>query len=203
MKYLLFLLVLIPVISFAQIPSSASDVNPIPKGQPFPAGLLYDADNSPVEVSNLLTSKPTVFIFYRGGWCPYCSRHLADLAKIENDIEQAGYQLLAVSPDLPEYLPETAEKNDVVYRLLSDKKLVLAKALGLAFKVDEQYKKRLKKGLGISLAERTGEPEELLPVPAVYVVNKNAQITYVYYNADYKTRLSGEKLLEAIRANQH
>jgi peroxiredoxin len=79
--------------------------------------------------------------------------------------------------------------------------MALSKAIGLAFKVDESYKNRLKKGLGMSLAERTGVKEELLPVPAVYVINKQMKVVYAYYNSDYKTRLSPEELLEKIEAN--
>lgn len=42
----------------------------------------------------------------------------------------------------------------------------------------------------------------LLPVPAVFVIDREARIRFRYFNPDYKERLSGEALLKAARENK-
>jgi hypothetical protein len=39
---------------------------------------------------HLPSEKPTVLIFYRGGWCPYCMKHLQAPAGIERICHQVS-----------------------------------------------------------------------------------------------------------------
>lgn len=53
-----------------------------------------------------MMEKPSIILFYRGGWCPYCNRQLAELKNIEQDLVDLGYQVLAISPESPDRLQE-------------------------------------------------------------------------------------------------
>lgn len=84
-------------------------------------------------IRSLVGEKPSVLIIYRGGWCPFCNRHLSALANIEKDLQPVGYQLLAISPDKPAKLKKTLTKGKLGYTLLSDSEMSLAKGLALRF----------------------------------------------------------------------
>ena len=66
------------------IRDSAEDVTPILNGTTVPKATVKTADGSTVSLQALLMQKPSVVVFYRGGWCPYCSRQLAELKDIED-----------------------------------------------------------------------------------------------------------------------
>lgn len=174
---------------------------PLKTDDAVPDVQLRTEGDEQVSLRRLVSERPTVLIFYRGGWCPFCNRHLQSLAGIEVELKKAGAQLVAISPDKPAKLKETPDRGKLGYRLLSDSDAAAAKAFGVAFKVDgatvEKYK-----GYGINLETASGRDHHLLPHPAVFVANTNGTIRFAHVNSDYKVRLEPKKILEAMRGGQ-
>jgi len=139
-----------------------------------------------------ILSKPTVLIFYRGSWCPYCNVHLSELAKIEADIIQLGYQIVAISPDDFQNLSGTLEKESLGYQLYSDKNAQLIQAMGIGFAANEKTK-------GYITKKTIGEATDILPVPSVFIVNEKSEILMEYINPNYRQRLSGDLLLAMLK----
>lgn len=55
----------------SQIADSAENVTPLLDGQTIPNVTLKTADGAPVSLRASVMAKPSVILFYRGGWCPY------------------------------------------------------------------------------------------------------------------------------------
>ncbi len=177
----------------------ASDVNPVLTGTRIPDVTLRNVEGDTVRLRDKVSEKPTVLVFYRGGWCPYCNRHMAELQQAEQKITEMGYQILAVSADRPEKLRESVNEHDLEYTLLSDSPMEASKAFGLAFKVDDATVKRYKEN-GIDLEGDSGYDHHLLPVPAVYILDTEGNIKFQYVNPDYRTRIKSKVLLAAAEA---
>lgn len=182
--------------NFADDPTQ---VSPVLTGTTIPDATVKTVDGNSASIKDLVSQKPTVLIFYRGGWCPYCNRHLAELQQSQQQLVDMGYQILAVSPDRPEKLQKSLSKHDLDYTLLSDSPMNLSKAFGLAFKVDQNTLDRYANA-GIDLEESSGYDHHLLPVPAVYLINPDGLVTFQYVNPDYKTRIKSDVLLSAAKA---
>ncbi len=176
----------------------AEDVTPVTEGERAPSATVFTPEGQPVNLDALYREAPTVLIFYRGGWCPYCRRHLADLRTVEDKLEDAGFQILALSPDKPELVARATEKNEYGYRLLSDHLAEASLAFGLAFRVPARTLEKYREN-DLYLRERSGQPHGLLPVPAAYVIDANGIVRYAHWNPDYKQRVDAEKLLEAAK----
>jgi len=58
-----------------QVASSAQEAKPIEVGTTAPDAGLRDLDGNDVTLREIVAGKPTVLIFYRGSWCPYCNLH--------------------------------------------------------------------------------------------------------------------------------
>ena len=180
----------------ATIPNSPTEVQPLEVGSAVPAAIVQTADGKDAQLTELTTGKPSVIIFYRGGWCPYCTRHLAGLGEIEPELKARGYQILALSTDNAEYTAATEAEFKVGYQLLADPQMNAAKAFGLAYKVDQPTLDKLK-SYHIDIEAASGKTHHLLPVPAVYVTDANGKIIFRHFDANYKKRLPTEELLEA------
>jgi peroxiredoxin len=180
------------------VPTDAGRVQPLGVGEKAPAAILRRPDGREADLATLYGQKPTVLIFYRGGWCPYCNTHLGQIATAEPELLKLGYQVLAVSPDRPEELAKTLDKQHLTYQLLSDSDAVLALAFGLVFRIDDPTLEKYR-GFGIDLEEASGRDHHLLPVPTVYIVDKAGVIRFAHWNPDYKTRLAPEDMLKAAR----
>lgn len=182
----------------AMVADRAEDVRPLKTGDVAPSATLRTPDGDKVDARQLYAAKPSLLIFYRGGWCPYCNTHLGQIAKAEPQLVELGYQVLAVSPDRPEALRQSVDKGPYGYQLLSDSNMELTKAFGLAFRVDDPTLENYR-GFGIDLERASGRDHHLLPVPAVYIIDKDGVIRFAHWNADYKDRLDPSALLKAAK----
>lgn len=184
-----------------QLPSAAAraeEVRPLEKGVRAPSTKVRRPDGGTVSMADLYAAKPSILIFYRGGWCPYCTVHLGQIAAAEAELLGMGFQVLAISPDRPEELARSIEQQHLAYQLLSDSDMELCQAFGLAFRVDDQTLEKYR-GFGIDLERSSDRGHHLLPVPAVYIVDTRGVIRFAHWNPDYKSRLQPPELLDAAR----
>lgn len=181
------------------VPTKALNVEPLLIGESVPDLSVTDIEGHRQSLMELIAEKPSLIIFYRGGWCPYCSAHLSELASLEEEIYGLGYQILAISPDQPEFLRRSVEDQGLGYTLLSDSSMEVARAFGVAYRVDDETVSSLKNN-GMDIVQRSGHDHQQLPVPAVFITNPSGKILFQYVNPDYRERISGEILMAALRA---
>jgi len=172
------------------VPAKPDDISPLLCGEKIPATILTDANGRSFDLNKAVASQPTILVFYRGGWCPYCSRQLSGLQDIAPQLEKTGYQLIAISTDVSEGLQQTADKQNLHFTLLSDPDLNTSKQFGLAYKAPEAYASFLPKTTGGKNIDL------LLPVPSVFILDKKGVIQFEYINPDFMQRLN-PRLLEA------
>jgi peroxiredoxin len=178
--------------TMAQLPEKAEDISPLLYGETMPDATLVDTEGDGHQLYSLIKEKPSILLFYRGGWCPYCNRHLSEIQEVEEQVANLGFQIIAISPDSPGNLQVTDHDQKLNYRLFSDAGGELCKKAGIAFKAPEKYGNMLKDKSG-------GQNEEgFLPVPAVFVVDNKGVILFEYINPDYSTRLSGSLLIAVL-----
>ena len=194
MKKLLFIsLLFIGCTNQLSIPLVAEDISPILIGETLPNGNFQNAEGDYVQLKAVLEEKPTVLVFYRGGWCPYCNVQLSGLVEIEDDVLELGYQIVAISPDDYKNLQSTIENNSTKYKLLSDPNGKFIKEIGIAFKTSSSLKEYIT-GKG-----QKGETSSVMPAPTVMIVDKKGVIKFEYINPNYKERISGEMLLSVLK----
>ncbi|RYG31259.1 MAG: AhpC/TSA family protein, partial [Chitinophagaceae bacterium] len=171
-----------------------TDISPLLAGEQIPVLKLPESSGKTFDLNLSVSKTPTILIFYRGGWCPYCSKQLSALQEIEPELKDLGYQLIAISTDSPENLSQTMAKEKLGYTLLSDADLKAAKEFGIAFKSPESYDKFLPETSGGKNVDK------LLPVPSVFILNKEGRILFEYINPNITQRLSGALMKAAAAA---
>ncbi len=85
------------------------------------------------------------------------------------------------------------------FPLYSDSSLDTAKALGLAYHVEDAMVEKLLNKFNIDLEKASGQKHHNLPVPAVIISDAKGKVTFIYYNADHTKRLAIDKLLEVTK----
>lgn len=187
-----FLFIVFKECNSQNIPDKATDISPLLIGEQIPEVQLRTMTDETVSLKNITQSKPSVLIFYRGGWCPYCNLYMAELQSIEKNILKLGYQIIAISPDSPENLRKSVGKHTLNYKLFSDADMKVAQAFGIAFAIPENSQERLK---NTSEGKNPGQ----LPVPSVFVINQQGEILFEYINPDYKKRMKAGLLLSVLK----
>jgi len=176
----------------AQVAEKDTDVSPLLISEKIPDTNVTSIEGKTVSLKTELSKKPSILLFYRGGWCPFCNRHLSAVGEIESEITALGYQIIAFSPDSPEKLKNSKEKGKLAYKLFSDAKGDLIKAMGIAFKAPDRYTDKLNNFSG-------GHNSGFLPVPSAFVVDVYGTILFEYISPNYKQRIKSKMLLEILK----
>jgi len=201
MKKLLFLLIIFATFMSCtapedSIPKHAQSVKPLLIGDSIPDVSLQSAEGESINLTDF-NRENTLFIFYRGGWCPFCSAELSEIAQIEDELYERGVTVIGISPDQPSYLQQSMDDIEFDYKLLSDSNMAASKAFGIAFQVDSETVQSLKEN-GMDIEERSGQNHHLLPVPAIFLTNDEGVIEFQYVNPEYRTRIDKDVLLAAV-----
>ena len=171
--------------------------NCLQAGDRAPEFVLPNATGRLVSSRELLRHGPLVVSFYRGGWCPYCSLELRALEDTLDEIQQAGAQLVAVSPEHPDSALDTQEKNSLTFEVLSDAGNRVARQFGLVYELDRELRP-LYQDFGIDIPARNRDQSYELPIPATYVIDTDGAIAHAFVDTDYTARLEPAEIVEAL-----
>jgi peroxiredoxin len=156
-----------------------------------------DQNGSPVVLKDLRKKGPVVVMFYRGYWCPYCNKALKRMNDSLQLIKDKGATLIAITPEGKQGIDSTVAKTGAAFSIISDEGMKISSNYGVSFKVDDRTVGRYKNA-GIDLLALNHQKEASLPVPAVYIINRDGAVTFRYFNEDYRKRISVKEILEAL-----
>ena len=191
-KAIIAALLLLSIFSKAQDNPKGLNVND--KAPDFTA---TNQDGKKVNLKQQLKAGAVVLIFYRGQWCPYCNRQLKKLEDSLSLITAKGATLLAITPEKAENIQKTILKTKAAFPILFDDGNKIMKSYNVLYEVDTATVAKYK-GYGIDFNEVNGSNGAHLPVPAVYIINKEGLITYRYFDVDYRKRASVQDILDHL-----
>ena len=182
--------------ALASVPDNPAQVQPLSVGTRAPVFSARSTDGALRTFRPGSYTKPTVVLFYRGGWCPYCNTQLSDLRLVEPKLRASGFEIVFLSTDRPELLYSSLKAQDIHYTLLSDSHLEAASAFHIAYHLDDATIAKQRE-YGVDLESTTGTKLHELPVPSVFIIDTTGTIRYVYSNPDYTIRLGADALWAA------
>lgn len=180
------------------IAAAADKTSPLKVGEQVSDLKLKNASGEEVTLASLYEKQPVVLVFFRGGWCPICSRHTGELIKAYPEMKKLGAEMVGISPDSVESSKANVDKNSIVFPILSDSDVSAARAFGLAFIVDDATITRYKE-FGIDLEKASGQNHHALPIPAVYIVDKTGKIAFAHSNPNYRQRLDTKTIIAQLK----
>jgi peroxiredoxin len=149
--------------------------------------------------SEQLVDKRTLFKFYRGGWCPYCSAELVAFNSMRGELAEFDVSVVALSKDDPVNATIHRERDSIDIPLLCDPEL----------EVIRQYGVEHHKALGQEVNSSTligGIPFGTAPfkllsmaVPTTLLIDEHGVIRWLDQSDDYRLRASNERVLTAVR----
>ncbi|MDX1815652.1 MAG: redoxin domain-containing protein [Thermodesulfobacteriota bacterium] len=125
---------------------------------------------------------------------------LAALAKALPQIRSFGADLIAVSPELPDYTLTMAEKHNIPIDVLSDATSEVLRKYRLWFTVPQEIKELYRDTFGINLDKHNGEGRWELPVPATYVLDGKGVVRAGVADPDHTVRMDIEEILATLES---
>jgi len=130
---------------------------------------------------SLSLGKPTVLVFYRGQWCPYCRWELTGLQTINRAVSDAGGEIIGVSPDSPAESEELRQRLSLAYTILADADLAITDSFGLRH---------------VGGRASTGRD---MPFPSTFIVDAEGIVRAKFENETYRERPSPKEVLAALK----
>ncbi|PQJ12726.1 alkyl hydroperoxide reductase [Flavipsychrobacter stenotrophus] len=180
-------------LSFAQTVTSGQ----LKVGSTAPSFTAKDYRGRNVDLKAMTQKGKVILVFYRGQWCPYCNRYLSSLQDSMQLIAGKGATVVAISPEMPDNAEKTAAKTKVSFPIISDAGNRLLKMYKTGYTLEDATLKQYK-AYGIDLSKANGNNENMLPVPATYIIDQNMKISAVFYDADYRNRPSVRQLVNEL-----
>jgi peroxiredoxin len=106
-----------------------------------------------------------------------------------------------ISPQIEEHNRSLIQEKNLSFELVSDPGNRVAKKFGLVFQVPDDLKQLYLK-FGINLESSNNDDSWTLPIPARYIVDRDAVIRYAEADPDYTVRPDPQHTIEALKALQ-
>ncbi len=158
---------------FSQFGERSSDA--LSTGQVLPDFSLWDAQGQEHACAEL-TQQPTVWMFFRGNWCPICMAQIREVAAQYREIAQRGAKVVLVSPQPEGNTRKLAAKFDVPMQFYVDRENKAARSLGIC----------AENGLPLGL-QALGYDSDV-PMPTVFITDSQGQVVYSDQTSNYRIR---------------
>lgn len=166
-------------------------------GAVAPDARLETIDGGETTLAALFAHGATMLVFYRGGWCPFCSFQVHELSEAYPRFEERGVRLVLVSVDRPEESARTSQAYAIPFPVLSDSDLVAHRAYRVLQVVDDETLAHYHE-MGIDLEAASGRDHHTIAIPSIFVIGADGLILFRHVDRDYRTRPSAEQLLRML-----
>jgi peroxiredoxin len=161
--------------------------NILPVGAKVPEFQLQDHDGKTVSSSDLIAKGRLVLCFIRGRWCPFCVGQMEAMNLIVPQIEQAGGTLATISPQTVRQSFFMRDQHKLRFPLLSDSGNKVARQFGLTYRVPDEQRAVYQRAF-VNLPFVNGDDSWELPIPAVFVIDRDGSVLFVSADEDYTER---------------
>ncbi|MBF6273678.1 peroxiredoxin [Nocardia sp. 852002-20019_SCH5090214] len=118
-----------------------TDTKKLGPGDPAPDFTLPDADGKPVSLADYRGRKVIVY-FYPAASTPGCTKQACDFRDNLTELNEAGLDVIGISPDKPAKLAKFRDNEKLTFPLLSDPDREVLQAWG-AYGEKTMYGKRI------------------------------------------------------------
>ena len=190
------LFIIIAVISI-NLSAQTSDGN-FKIGDKAPTFSSIDQNGKTIISDDILKANKILLVFYRGYWCPHCRKHLASLQEHLDEFSKKGVYVIVVTPETDEKITETSEKIKANFSILHDVDNKIMNDYGVAFEVNKENVPSYYGFVSKKVAEYNIENNNVLPVPATYLIDADHKFSYVHFDPDYKKRSDLKELVNSL-----
>lgn len=155
-------------------------------GETLPRFELQDIAGETISSASL-TDKPTIWIFYRGNWCPLCMAQIKELVQQYKELQELGVRIALISPQPHKFTIGLARKFDVPFDFLTDAGNRAARTLG----IDSPN------GIPMGMQVLGYDSETVLPT--VIITDVGGRILWAHETDNYRVRPDPDVYLAVLR----
>jgi peroxiredoxin len=157
-------------------------------GAKAPPFTLKNQNGEDVSSVDLLNRGPLVVSFTRGGWCPSCAAEVRALNDLYDQYQQAGIELVMVSPQSADRAKKQATDGNLKFSLLVDRNNEVGKAFGVVYTFPDDLKNVYLNLFKNDIPATNDASDWQLPIPSRFIIDTSGTIRDVTADPDYRYR---------------
>jgi peroxiredoxin len=182
----------------AEYRADAASAHPLATGDRAPDFTLSDAEGAKHRLTEHLARGPVLLLFFRGGWCPYCTLTLRAYEEIATEIRKAGGAILAISPQKASRAVLVQESNCISFPILVDCKNSVATEYGVLGQARPMTRQVFGK-LGCNIPEENNAEDWMLPRAAEFLIDTDGIARMAHVSPVSYERTEPREALAALR----
>jgi len=167
-------------------------------GAKAPEFRLKNQHGEDISSVDLIKKGPLVLGFTRGSWCPFCSAEVRALNEVYDQFQQAGIELVVLSPQSLDRTQKQATAGKLKFNLLVDKDNEIGKAFGLVYTFPEDLKSVYLNVVKVDIQAVNEATSWQLPIPARFVIDGSGIIRDVKADPDYRYRPDPSEVFDIV-----
>ncbi len=136
--------------------------------------------------SETFKGNSTIYLFYRGNWCPLCMAQIKEIAAKYKELEKRGVIMNFISPQPHHYSKTLTDKYQLNFNFLTDADNKVSKQLGI---FSEN---------GIPAGFQVFGFDSDTVLPTVIITDKNGKIIFADLTDNYRVRPEPETFLRVL-----
>jgi peroxiredoxin len=146
-----------------------------------------------------LKNKRILLKFFRGSWCPYCSRELTMFDEMQSDFNKYNVEVIALSGDSVEEAMAHIKRDNLGLKLLADPQLDVVKKYGVehhkALGADSQDVMTV---FDLPFPKLNQLKFKSMSIPTSLLIDENGIIRWIDQSEDYRLRASNKRIVAAL-----
>lgn len=161
------------------------DTTVLKVGTKLPNVTLENAQKETIHVTDFL-GNPTIYLFYRGNWCPLCMAQIKEVVDQYKTLEERGVNTVFISPQPHQFSENLAKKHGLQFHFLTDAHNAAAKQLGILSE----------NGIPFGFQALGYDSDTVLPT--VVITDKEGVIQFVDLTDNYRVRPEPDFFMEYV-----
>ena len=151
--------------------------------------LTFENCKKETVTTNSFVGTPSIYIFYRGNWCPFCMAQIKEIVDKHDELTQRNINTIFISSQPHSFSKKLTKKYPHSFQFLVDVDCTVAKQLDIFAKH------------GLPFGFQAFGFKSDIAIPTIIITDAHKKIIYTNQTANYRERPKPTTLLKIIDEN--
>lgn len=158
---------------------------------------LKNYDDQEYALAKAWQQKPALVVFYRGGWCPYCSFQVREMSLSYDRFLNAGVQPILISVDTVDRSLALKSRYDIPFPVLSDPDLVAHEMFNVVLKLSKDNISKMRI-FGVDPAKWSERDHHSIAIASAFLIDTSGTVRFSHAPSNFRYRPTVDQLISFI-----
>ncbi|UTW62364.1 redoxin domain-containing protein [bacterium SCSIO 12741] len=168
-------------------------------GSKVPPFVIRTYTGDRLDMEEILETKDRlIIIFYQGSWSEYDRKYLKAIQERYEEIQQKNAEVVVITREKAAYVKKLVEEEGLTFPICMDNDWYVMSSYQVAYKMSARnLPDKYKEYSGYNY-RHTGSKDDIVPIPATYIVDQKRKVIWNYFEHDFRRRPKVEDVMNNL-----